>query len=413
MNKKFIIIVLVAIGVIGAFAYFSSGKKKKGRKVFVEQVIKGDITETVSASGKIQPEKEVKLSPDVSGEIIELVVVEGQKVKKGDFLLKIKPDLYESALDKIKANLNSTISNMQSARSGLKLQLANFERQEELFNKGIIAQAEFDNAKNAYEQAKLNVSGLEHQVSSARAAVQEAKDNLGFTKIYSPVDGTISKLHIEKGERVVGTGQMSGTEIMRIADLNSMEVLVQVGEADIMKLGLNNPCKIEVDAYYNKEFYGIVTEIASSAVTTASLDQVSNFEVKVRIDKESYKDLIKEGKDVFKPGMSASLEIETNKIVDKLKVPIQAVTMRIDSTNIKELDKKGLEPEMEEVVFVYSDGKVRKVSVKTGLQDEKHIEVTKGLKSSDLIVTAPFREISKRLKTGTAVDTVAKHQLYN
>ncbi|MCT4664009.1 MAG: efflux RND transporter periplasmic adaptor subunit [Flavobacteriales bacterium] len=407
--KKFIIIALVLILGFVVYKVLTSETKKKGKKVHVEQVLQGNILETVSASGKIQPEKEVKLSPDVSGEIIELTVLEGQKVKKGDFLLKIKPDLYESVLSKTKANLSSTISNLESAKSRYKLSKAEYERSKELFGKNIVSQSEFDNVKANYEQAKLNVDGLKHQVSSARATVKEAQENLGFTKIYSPVDGTISKLNVEKGERVVGTGQMSGTEIMKIADLNSMEVLVEVGEADIMKLKIGNPCKIEVDAYYSKTFTGTVTEIASSAKGNMSLDQVSTFEVKVRIDKESYQS---QGVN-FKPGMSASLEIQTKKIENKIKVPIQAVTMRVDSANIQELEKQGLEPEMKEVVFVYQDGKALQKEVKTGIQDEKHIEVVSGLNANEWVVTAPYKEISKKLKTGTELDTVPLSKLFN
>lgn len=403
---------LYALLLAGSVLYTSCNSDRNKTKVHVEQVLKGDIMEFVSASGKLQPETEVKLSPDVSGEVIDLMVVEGQSIKQGDLLLKIKPDLYESSLKKIKANLNSMISNLESAKSKLKLDKINYERNVALLNKDIISKSEFDNSKTAYDQSKLNVESQKHQVESSKAAVEEANNNLGFTTIYAPVSGTISKLNIEKGERVVGTGQMSGTEIMTIADLDLMEVKVEVGESDVMKLGVGNPCTIEVDAYYKEEFTGIVTEIASSSINTTSLDQVSNFEVKVRLDQKSYNHLMKDGKKPFKPGMSASVEIQTKKVLSKLKIPIQAVTSRKDTKNEKEIIEKGLEVKLKEAVFKYSDGQVEQVFVSTGIQDDKYIEITSGLTLEDLIVTAPYNQISKRLKDKSKVDTVSKEDLY-
>lgn len=408
-SKISILGLLLAGGII-----FSSCNNEGGKtRVHVEKVIKGDVMEFVSASGKLQPETEVKLSPDVSGEIIELNVIEGQSIKQGDFLLKIKPDLYESSLKKIKANLSSIISNLKSAESKLELDKENYLRNKTLFEKEIISKVEYDNSKTTYEQSKLNVESQKHQVESSRAAVEEANNNLGFTTIYSPVTGTISKLNIEKGERVVGTGQMSGTDIMTIADLNLMEVKVEVGESDVMKLSIGNQCTIEVDAYYKEKFTGKVTEIASSANNTTSLDQVSNFEVKVRLDQNSYAHLIKKGVKPFKPGMSASVEIQTKKVLSKLKIPIQAVTSRVDKTEEKERIKKGLEAELKEVVFVYNNGKVEQTFVETGIQDDKYIEIKSGLILSDMVVTAPFNQISKRLKQNSKVDTVTKENLYS
>lgn len=403
---------ILAIILAGGLLYTSCNSDNNKTKVHVEHVLKGDIMEFVSASGKLQPETEVKLSPDVSGEVIELMVVEGQSIQQGDFLLKIKPDLYESSLKKIKASLNSMMSNLESAKSKLKLDKINYERNVALFDKEIISKSEFDNSKTAYEQSKLNVESQRHQVESSRAAVEEANNNLGFTTIYAPVSGTISKLNIEKGERVVGTGQMSGTEIMTIADLDLMEVKVEVGESDVMKLNVGNPCTIEVDAYYKEEFTGKVTEIASSSKNTTSLDQVSNFEVKVRLDQKSYVHLMKDGKKPFKPGMSASVEIQTEKVESKLKIPIQAVTSRKDTEHEKELIEKGLDVELKEAVFRYNDGKVEQVFVKTGIQDDKYIEIKAGLTLDDLIVTAPYNQISKRLKDAARVDTVSKEDLY-
>lgn len=403
---------ILAIIMAGGLLYGSCNSDRNKTKVHVEQVLKGDIMEFVSASGKLQPETEVKLSPDVSGEIIDLLVVEGQSIKQGDFLLKIKPDLYESSLKKIKASLNSMVSNLESAKSKLKLDKINFDRNKTLYKKEIISKSEFENSRTAYEQSKLNVESQKHQVESSKAAVEEANNNLGFTTIYAPVSGTISKLNIEKGERVVGTGQMSGTEIMTIADLDLMEVKVEVGESDVMKLSVGNPCTIEVDAYYKEEFTGKVTEIASSAKNTTSLDQVSNFEVKVRLDQASYAHLMKEGKKPFKPGMSASVEIQTEKVNSKLKVPIQAVTSRKDTKNEKKLVEQGLEVKLKEVVFKYNNGNVEQVFVETGIQDDKYIEIKSGLSIDDLIVTAPYNQISKRLKNNAKVDTVSKENLY-
>ena len=422
-------------------------------KVAIEKVEKRTIIETVSASGKIQPEVEVKISPDVSGEVVELNVKEGDKVKKGDLLAKINPDIYVSNLDRMVATLNAQKASQSNAGARLaqvKAQFINadatYQRNETLFKDNVISQSEYDAAKAAYDVAKEEVSAAEesyraaqYTVYSYQASVKEASDNLKKTNIYAPVDGTISSLSIEKGERVVGTSQFAGTEIMRIANLNEMEVSVSVNENDIVRVGLGDTALVEVDAYLNRKFKGIVTEIANSATSssTVSTDQVTNFDVKIRILRESYLDLIPKDKpnlSPFRPGMSATVEIQTETVVNVLSVPIASVTTREDTVNKNKEDKEK-EPqgqvvqtqnggellivkdskgeEVSEYVFVYSAGKVEMRKVKAGIQDNNYIQILEGLKAGEEVVSAPYTAISRNLKDGDKVDKVDKKNLFN
>jgi len=323
-----------------------------GTKVATELVAKRTIVETVSASGKIQPETQVKISPDVSGEIVELAVKEGDKVLKGDLLCKIRQDNYLSILDRTNAGVNGAKASLANAEARViqaNAQLSNlqavFNRQKKLFDQSAISQQEFDAAKAGYENAlaeveaaKQNVKAAEFNVKNAQATSKEASDNLGKTVIFSPVDGIVSKLNVEKGERVVGTSQMAGTEIMTIANVTEMEVNVDVNENDIIRLELGDTAEIEVDAYLEKTFLGIVTEIANSANSSLAMasDQVTNFPVKVRILRESYKDLIPNGKESyspFRPGMTATVEVRTNRVTSVLSIPVQSVTTREDTSS--------------------------------------------------------------------------------
>ena len=451
-RKKLITIgVIVLVLVIVSLAV----AKKKGwigsqdiTKVSTELITKRTIIETVSANGKIEPEAEVKLSPAVSGEITELYVKEGDDVKAGDLLAKINPEIYLSSYDGSVAMVNTQRANMANAnarlsqvRSQFVNAKASFERNEKLFKQLTISPAEYDAAKAAFEVARAEVSAAEqtvkaseYQVKNAESSVKESKENLAKTSIYAPAGGTISKLNVEKGERVAGASQFSsGTEILRIANLSSMQVNVSVNENDIVRVHLNDTALIEVDAYLNRKFKGIVTEISTSAnVVGVSADQVTNFEVKVRILSDSYKDLLKSGQEnisPFRPGMSATVDIQTKRSANVLTVPIQAVTTRTDTTDAeannssKNMDEpsttvttdnepKKKEVAFEEIVFLLQDGKAKMVKVKTGIQDNTYIEIISGLKEKQEVISGPYRAVTKKLKDGDAVKKVDKKDLF-
>ncbi len=413
MNKKrlFTILALVLVVII----ILIIGKKQgwfgeKGNFKIIEttKIEKINIVETVAATGKIQPEVEVKLSSEVSGEIIELPIVEGQQVKKGDLLVSINPDIYKSVLQRSQASLQNVRANLSQSEASLKEALANYERNKGLFDKGVISKAEWDRIVSAYEVAKASKQSAYYNVQSASASVSEAKDNLGRTNIYAPMSGTISALKAELGERVVGTQQMAGTEIMRVANLKNMEVIVDVNENDIVKVAVGDSTIVEVDAYLKKEFKGLVTEIANSAENTLSTDQVTNFKVKVRILEESYKDLL-EGKpesySPFRPGMTATVDIITNKKTDIIGVPISAVVIKNDTTGKRTTSRDKLKGDQEqfECVFVKDGDKAKLRVIKTGIQDDSNIEITEGLKEGDQVIVGPYNMVTKSLKTGDAV----------
>ena len=359
-------------------------------KVETEKAERRSITETVSASGKIQPEVEIKISPDVSGEIVELLVKEGDKVEKGELLVKIKPDIYKSILERSKASVNTAKANLAKSKAQLTESEANFNRNKRLYNQQAISLSKFEQIEATYKIAKLNVESSEYAVSSAEASLNEAEENLDKTSIYAPVDGTISMLNVELGERVVGTGQMSGTELMRLANLNAMEVAVEVNENDIIRVHLGDTSLIEVDAFWGEEFKGIVTEIASSAnVSGVSADQVTNFEVKIRILDNTN----------FRPGMTASVEVQTKLVKDVISVPIQAVTTRKDTA--KNEDNKKVE-----CVFLFGNSMANFTIVKTGIQNDKYIEVLEGIADSDVVIVRPYSLISKTLKDGMKVESM-------
>ena len=314
------------------------GNNDDSKIVELSKVAQTTIVETVSATGKIQPEIEVKISSEVSGEIIALPIKEGQQVKKGDLLVRINPDLYESGVNRSVASMSTTKAGLSQADAQVKEAKANYDRNQKLFEKGIISKAEWDRIVSAYEVAVANKQSAYYQVKSASATVTEANDNLRRTTIYAPADGTISLLNVELGERVLGTQQMAGTEILRIANLNNMEVEVDVNENDIVKVNIGDSANIEVDAYLKREFKGIVTSISNSASTALTADQVTNFKVKVRILKESYQDLL-EGKpdnySPFRPGMTATVDIITKRKENIMAVPISAVVVKDDTTSVK------------------------------------------------------------------------------
>jgi len=436
-TTKYILIilgVLVVLLIIGK-ATGIIGKEQK-TQVATEKAATRAINESVSASGKIKPHVEVKISPEVSGEVVELPVKEGDVVKKGQLICKIRPDILKSGYDRSVAALNSQKASVGNSEQMLLQAQATFNNQQSIYNRDktlfdnkVLTASEFDAAKASYEGAKAgleaakqNVKGAEFGLAQSSASVKEAQDNLVKTTIYAPVDGVISKLSIQLGERVLGTAQFAGTEIMTISDLNQLDVDVDVNENDINRITIGDSSKIEVDAFQGKKFGGTVIQIGSSANTVGTnADQVTNFTVKVRLDPKSYADLLVKtaaNPSPFRPGLTATVDINTNH-TKSLSVPIQAVTTRDD----KKMDNAGKPVTDEkktaansgvskEYVFVYNAGKVKQTLVTTGIQDDTYIQVLSGLKEGDEVVSAPYPAISKTLKDKDMVEKVDKAKLF-
>lgn len=419
MKKKTLI--WITVGVILLIVLLIGGKKagwfgKSGnfREVEIAKIEPIDIVETVAATGKIQPETELALSSEVSGEIIELPLKEGQVVEKGDLLVKINPDLIQAAVSQSQAGLQNVRAQLAQAEASEKNAELNFNRNKTLFEKGVISKSEWDKSVADYDMAKANRKAAYYNVQSAAANVKQSVDNLSRTTIYSPMSGTISKLSVELGERVVGTAQMAGTEIVRVANLQNMEVVVDVNENDIVKVSVGDSAIVEVDAYLKREFKGVVTEIANSAESALSADQVTNFKVKVRILPESYKDLT-EGKpdsfSPFRPGMTATVDIITNKKKNIIGVPISAIVIKTDTTSSREVGMPANNTTMAEkfeAVFV-KEGEVAKLRVvKTGIQDDTNIEIMSGLKEGETVITGPYNTVTKLLKSGDKVSVASE-----
>jgi HlyD family secretion protein len=408
-----IAVVLIVLLVVGKKAGWF-GKSGNFKEVEVTEVQRFDVIEKVSATGKIQPEVEVKLSSEVSGEIIELPVVEGQQVEKGDLLVRVNPEIYQSNLERVRAGLQNVRSSLSQAEASLKEAESNYRRNQSLFEKGIISKAEWDRIVSAYEVAQANRQAAFYSVRSAEASVNEAVENLGRTNIYAPMSGTISSLDAELGERVVGTQQMAGTEILRVADLSDMEVEVDVNENDIVKVSIGDSTIVEVDAYLKQEFKGVVTEISNSANATATADQVTNFKVKVRIVKESYDHLL-EGKpenfSPFRPGMTATVDIITNRRDDVIAVPISAVVVKADTSagSRNNSEEKALE-ELFETVYVKEGDEAKVRVVETGIQDDSRIEIKEGLETGEMVITGPYNTVTKILKPGDKVEVKGEKQ---
>ncbi len=437
-NKWLIIGLIAIIGVMIAAAIFKGKSKPKGIEITAEKVEKRTIKETVSASGKIFPETEVKISSDVSGEIVELYVEEGDSVYTGQLLAKIDPDAYFSAVERGEAGLNSAKSTLANAKASIENSRAQKEqiiaqlenartinnRNKKLFDDGVISQVDYETSQTNVRQLEANqraseasikssvksAEGAGFQVKSSAANLKELKTNLSRTSIKSPTNGIVSSLSVEQGERVVGTIQMTGTEMMRVANLNTMEVQVDVSENDILRVSLNDEVEIEVDAYLDIKFKGEVTEIANSASNISgggvslNTDQVTNFIVKIRIDPSSYKSVLTEGKKYpFRPGMSASVDIFTNEESDIPTVPIQCVTVREKDEGDDKKKKDKDEEDLIEVVFVMSGDTVKMVEVTTGIQDDEYIQILTGLELDEDVVTGPYSAVSKKLKDGKTV----------
>jgi len=454
MNKtvKWILIILgILIVIMIAWKLFGS-KNDDAEKVAIEKVAKRTIIETVNASGKVYPEIEVKVSSDISGEIVELNVLEGDSVRKGQVLARIyaenvasQRDIAAARVAQSQAGVANSNAMLESLKSNLDQAKVTYDRQKLLLNDKVISKAEFEQSESALRSAQANYNAALQNIRSLQAGVQGAQTelvqtnkNLGRATIVAPMDGVISLLAVKKGERVVGTAQMAGTEMMRVADLKIMEVRVDVGENDVVKVSIGDSADVEIDAYNNRKFKGVVTQIASSTKSSGqqvASNDVTNYEVRIRLDPASYKDLLdpsKPKKFPFRPGMNASADIKTQSKENVAAVPINAVAARVKGSDKSIEDKKKEEKkkqkeaeqsnddtpvvasdELEEVVFVrQADGKVKKVIVTTGIQDINYIEIVSGLKGGEEVVTGPYNAITKTLKEGTKVTVVEKDKLF-
>ncbi len=434
-NRRIYLLLLGLLIVLVGFAIYKSKNQVKGEEVETEKVKMRSIKELVAASGKIFPEKEVVISSDVSGEVVGLYVEEGDSVHVGDLLARIDPEAYESAVERGIASVNSSKAQLAISKSNaensiaqkaqIEAQLKNarriHDRNTKLYDEGVLSQAEYEASLSELEtmQANLkaseasirgaeeNIKANEFAINSAEAGLKELRTSLKRTNIYAPVDGIISKLDIEEGERVVGTIQMAGTEMMRIANLSIMEVQVDVSENDILRVSEADTAEIEVDAYLDRTFSGVVTEIANSAstigqATALTTDQITNFVVKIRMIQASYDDLVSPEKPFpFRPGMSASVEINTHTENNVLAIPILAVTTR-DVSEQKKDDKSAtdLDEDLKEVVFLCQADTVDMVEVETGIQDDTYIQILKGLSKDQEVVSGPYSVVARKLKKG-------------
>ncbi len=414
-NNKILKILLPIVLVLIIFAIIGKKQGWFGKavtiKVAVEKAEMRSITETITANGKIQPEKEVKISPDVAGEIVELNIKEGENVVKGQLLCRIKPDIYISQRDRSLAAISSAKARLAQSEAQFVQAELSYKRSKQLFDEQTVSKSEFEQAEAQYTVAKSEVDAAKYSVISAEASLKEANENLLKTSIYAPMTGTVSMLLVELGERVVGTSMMTGTEMMRVADLSRMEAQVQVNENDITRVNLGDSAIISVDAYLDHKFKGTVSEIANSAKTTGvSADQVTNFDVKILVLASSYANLLKIGEmNPLRPGMSASVDIQTETRKSVLSVPIQSVTTRTDTTKIQ------VTPSAENIrtlLFITDGTHAFAKDVKTGIQDNNYIEILSGAKEGDQVITAPFSAISKKLSDSTLVQIVKKEELF-
>lgn len=415
-NKKILKILVPAVILLLIFAVVGKKAGWFGKaatvKVAIENAEKRTIVETITANGKIQPEKEVKITPDVSGEIVELTVREGDHVEKGQLLLRIKPDIYISQKDRSMAAISSARARLAQAEAQYIQAELSYKRTKQLFDEQTISKSEFEQAEASYSVAKAEVDAAKYSVISAEASLKEANETLIKTSIYAPMTGTVSMLLVELGERVAGTGMMAGTEMLRVADLSRMEAQVEVNENDIPRVKLGDTATISVDAYVDYKFRGIVTEMANSAKTTGvSADQVTNFDVKILVLPESYKDLTDKGNaHPLRPGMSATVDIRTEIKPGIITVPIQSVTTRTDTTKVI---KTVSDEDIRTLVFITDGERALAKDVKTGIQDNSYIEIISGVSEGDRVISAPFSAISKKLSDSTLIEIVKKDDLFS
>lgn len=428
-----LVIVLVILGVVGSLVFGGEGG---GTEVETAEAQVRTVTQVVTSSGKVQPEVEVIISPDVSGEVIELPVQEGDQVRRGMLLARIKPDFYAAQVEQIEANVMQSKAIMAQRRADMLNAEAELKRQQSLYERKVVAQAALEQAQTQYDIAKAAYEASEFSVQSTEANLRERREQLSKTVLYAPMDGTVSQLNIELGERVVGTGQMQGTEMMRIARLDQMELEVDVNENDVVNVSLGDTASIEIDAYPEQAFKGVVTEIANSARVTAAgtQEQVTNFPVKIRILDPHNADaraaagseaqsldreipLAAQNYPNFRPGMSGTVDIFTQTVHDVVTVPIQAVTVR-DFNQMRDQDSTAVDNEamaeaepmtvaeredLRKVVFVMEDGEAQPKEVVTGIADDLFIEVKSGLESGETVITGPYRVVSRTLRPGMKV----------
>jgi HlyD family secretion protein len=427
MKSKKILVYVLIFAVI-AIIILIVGKKKGwfGNelkiKVAVEKSEKRDIIEVITANGKVQPETEVKISPEVSGEIVQLNVKEGDFVQNGVLLIKIRPDNYISILNGAEAAVNSSKARLKQSEARFIQSKQDFDRNKSLWEQKAISDAEFEQISSAYATALAEKEAASFSVESAQAQMKEATENLRKTSIYAPMTGTVSMLNVELGERVLGTNFMAGTEMLRIADLNRMEVEVEVNENDIVKVHKADTALIEMDAYLGRKFKGLVTEIPVSAQSTGlTTDQVTNFNVKILLLSEDYKDLVNDRNQYpLRPGMSATADIQTSRKFGIFTIPLQAVTTRPDTLKIEQdsslikTDAESTKNKKDEllVAFVAKEGKAIMKTVQTGIQDDKYIEITSGLEADDEIISAPYSAVSKKLQNNSLIEIVELKDLF-
>ncbi|MGA0254624.1 MAG: efflux RND transporter periplasmic adaptor subunit [Rhodothermales bacterium] len=427
-----LLIVLVVIAVAAIVGLRTSGLvggKERATQVELSEVERRTVTQLVTASGNIQPEIEVRISPDVSGEIVELPIVEGDRVTKGQLLARIKPDFYQAQLDQAEASVLQAKANEAQRRADLLNAELERNRQQALYESGAISEAAFQSADTRFETMKASYEASQYSVRIAEARLKEAREQLSKTTIYAPMDGTISILAVELGERVVGTTQMTGTEMMRVAKLNQMEMVVNVNENDVVNVAVGDTAAMEIDAYPTRIFNGIVTEIANSARVTGSgsQEQITNFPVKIRIldphnvsfDESGVDDVVMDNElpvaslemPNFRPGMSGTVDIFTHTVDDATTVPIQAVTVRdfmqldVEHGGIADSLRTPGEEDLRRVVFVVADeSRVRIQEVETGIADDSHYVILSGLSVGDRVVTGPYRAVSRTLEPGELVE---------
>lgn len=450
MSKKLIWIIVGLVVLIVIFVGLKKTGvlgKEEGLKVSAEKATTRTIIETVNASGKVYPEIEVKVSPDISGEIVELNVNEGDSVRRGQVLARIYADIYSTQRDQVSAGVDQAkaqLSNSTASLQGLKATMDNakaaFERQRKLYADKVVSRQEYEQAEQVsrtaeanYNAAKEGIKATQASIQGAEAQLARANKDLSRTTLTAPMDGIISLLSVKKGERVVGTAQMAGTEMMRVADMRSIEIRVDVGENDIPKVKIGDTALVEVDAYTNRKFKGLVYKIANpntgTTATAGSGTEVTNYKVHIRLIASSYQDLVVPGKSFpFRPGMSANADIQTKTRANVLAVPLNAVTTRdknegkdaggdkqksSDNNSDNAAAPASNNEAVDEVVFVVQkDNRVKKVKVKTAIQDLNYIEILSGLSNGDQVVTGPYNTVSKILKDGNLVTIVAKDKLF-
>src|SRR5229473_469203 len=424
-RKRYFIFGAVGVALLLIIVSIIASKREKPIPVVTEKAVRKSIVQTVSATGKVQPETEVKISPEVAGEIIELPVEDGKAVKKNDLLLKIRPDSYKALLEQQEAAISTARAvNLQQKASMAKAE-QDLRRAQDLFNKKMIADSEFTTAETAYDVAKSTYESSLHEIERAQAGSSQARDQLSKTTIYSPIDGTITLLNSKLGERVVATNQFAGTEMMRVADLSHMQAVVDVNENDVVNVKINDKTKITIDAYADRKFRGTVQQIANTGKTTGAgtQEEVTNFEVKIRI----------EDRDVaLRPSLSCTADIETNMVKDVVAVPMQSVTIRTGDSNLspEEIEKRKQKQDasdkgdnaaeftndrqekqaqkeerekLSKVVFVKQGGKAKVVKVTTGIADDSYMEIKSGVNAGDEVISGSYSAISRKLKDGAKV----------